>query len=126
MSYTSMTGIVPRGGAALIALAALIAPGASALADGAPESKGVCLRAEEIDHTHVLNDRQVLFYMKDRKIWLNTLQGRCVTLPVQEGFVMGSGFSEFCANAQAIHVVNTRETCSLGEFTPYEKPVSHL
>ena len=38
---------------------------------------------------------------------------------------MMSDFSQFCANAQTIRVVNTRQVCSLGEFTPYEKPVGH-
>jgi hypothetical protein len=64
--------------------------------------------------------------MKNRKVWLNTLQGPCASLPYQEGFVLPSGFSTFCSNAQAITVVNTRQVCLLGDFTPYQqKPVGH-
>jgi hypothetical protein len=130
MSYTSIDSIIPRGKAAFVALAALFvaaapALSAPALADPAPERRGVCIDVHDIDHTHVLNDRQVLFYMKNRKIWLNTLKVPCSTLPYQEAFVMPTGFSDFCANAQAITVLNTRQVCLLGEFTPYQKPVGH-
>ena len=125
MSYTSIQSIVPRGKAALIAAAAFFASTAPALADPAKQSSDVCIDATEIDHTHVLNNRQVLFYMKDRKIWLNTLRNICTTLPVQEAFVLPTGFSTFCANAQSITVLNTRQVCLLGQFTPYEKPVGH-
>ena len=125
MSYTSIDSVIPRGKAAFIALAAFFALAAPALADPAEQSRGVCIDTRDIDHTHVLNNRQILFYMKDRKIWLNTLQNICTSLPFQEGFVLPTGFSDFCSNAQAIRVVNTREFCQLGEFTPYQKPVGH-
>ena len=121
MSYTSVTSFIPRGKAAFVALAALFAISAPAVAQTTGQS--VCLDATEIDHTHVLNNRQVLFYMKNRKVWLNTLNNTCTTLPYQEGFVLPTGFSTFCSNSQTITVVNTRQICQLGEFTPYQKPV---
>jgi len=71
----------------------------------------------------VLNDRQVLFYMRGNQVWLNTLKARCSTLPIQDGFAMAGSFSEFCANAQTIRVLQTGQFCQLGEFTPYQKPV---
>ena len=130
MSYTPTDSLIPRGKAALVALAAFFALAtpllaAPALADPAEQTSGVCIDATEIDHTHVLNNRQILFYMKDRKVWLNTLLNTCTTLPIQEAFVLPTGFSNFCANAQAITVLNTRQVCLLGEFTPYQKPVGH-
>jgi hypothetical protein len=125
MTYTLTGSFVPRGKAIFLGLTALFAQAVPAYADSVPQTKGVCIHADEIDHTQVLNDHQVLFYLRGNKIWLNTLQGSCSTLPIEEGFAMMSDFSQFCANAQTIRVVNTRQVCSLGEFTPYEKPVGH-
>ncbi len=127
MSYTSIDKVIPRGKAAFVALAALFVPLALTVAAPAKaqQPEQVCLDVTDIDHTHVLNSRQVLFYMKDRKIWLNTLMAPCASLPFQEGFVLPSGFSTFCGNAQAITVVNTRQVCLLGDFTPYQKPAGH-
>ena len=125
MSNTLDDSRVPRIRASLspvaVALAFLAVP---AFADQANETKSVCLQADEVDHTHVLNDHQILFYMRGKKVWLNTLRARCITLPVQEGFVWSSAFPEYCANAESIRVVRSGEVCLLGEFTPYEKPVN--
>ena len=122
MTYTSIDSVIPRGKAILVALAASLAVAGPALAD--QPTKSVCLKADEIDHTKVLNDHEVLFYMRGKQVWLNTLKSRCSTLPVQEGFSMPSNFSEFCANAQSIQVLYSGQYCQLGEFTPYQKPVS--
>jgi hypothetical protein len=129
MTYTSINSVIPRGKAILVALAASLAVAGPALADQPPAlagqpTKSVCIKADEVDHTKVLNDRQVLFYMRGRQIWLNTLKSRCSTLPIQEGFSMPSNYSEFCANAQTIRVLFTGQPCQLGEFTPYQKPVA--
>ena len=120
MTYTSINSVIPRGQTVLIALAAF-AVAVPALAQ--PETKGVCLYANEIRNTQVLNNHQILFYMRGNKVWLNTLQSPCSTLPVEEGFSMLSDFSQFCANAQAIRVVKTGQVCMLGEFTPYKQTV---
>jgi hypothetical protein len=122
MSYTLIGGAIPRGMAAFVALSTVLASAAPAVAQK-PEQ--VCIDATEIDHTHALNARQVLFYMKDRKVWLNTLKAPCASLSLQEGFVLPTGFSTFCSNAQAITVLNTRQVCLLGEFTPYQTGVGH-
>ena len=121
MTYTSIDSVIPRGKALLAALAASLAFAGPALAD--EPTKSVCIKADEIDHTKVLNDHQVLFYMRGKQVWLNTLRSRCVTLPVQDGFSMPSDYSEFCANAQSIRVLFSGQFCQLGNFTPYEKPV---
>jgi len=121
MTYTSLDSVIPRGKTILIALAASAALAGPALADQA--TKSVCIKADEIDHTKVLNDRQILFYMRGKQVWLNTLKSHCSTLPIQEGFSMPSNYSEFCANAQSIRVLFSGQPCQLGEFTPYQTPV---
>ena len=102
--------------AALLALSA--APAALAL-DVA--GKPVCLEVNRIDHTEVLNDHQILFYMNNRKIWLNTLSNRCSTMTRQDGFVWDSGLPKYCENVELIRVLRTGQVCQLGAFTPYEK-----
>ena len=37
------------------------------------QASPVCLQTFRIDHTHVVDSKNVLFYMKDGKIWHNAL-----------------------------------------------------
>jgi hypothetical protein len=125
MPYTLDNSLVPRIAATLFTAAALFASAGPALAEAGGDAKSICLKADEVDHTQVLNDHQILFYMRGKKVWLNTLDGRCATLPIQEGFAWSSFFPEYCANVETIRVIRTGEVCKLGEFTHYEKPVNH-
>jgi hypothetical protein len=122
MFFTSINGFVPRMKTGVFALAAILTFTGPALAGQAGSS---CLPADDVNHTQVLNDHQILFYMRNKKIWLNTLQARCISLPVQEGFAFSSAFSEYCPNIETIRIIRTGEVCQLGQFTPYEKPVNH-
>jgi hypothetical protein len=100
-------------------LAAAALAGLAALpAQAAP----VCLETFRIDHTHVLDSRNVLFYMKDGKIWHNALKNSCPALNFH-GFVMNvRGADTVCSNQQSIKVLQSGEVCMLGEFTPYTPP----
>jgi hypothetical protein len=122
MFYTSTDSIVPRVKMIAFAVAAIVTTAVPALAE---QSSSSCLPADDVNHTQVLNDHQILFYMRNKKVWLNTLRGRCVSLPIQEGFSFSSSFSEYCPNSETIKVIRTGEVCQLGGFTPYEKPVNH-
>jgi hypothetical protein len=122
MFYTSINSFVPRMKTGVFALAAILAFAAPALAE---QASSQCLQSYDVDHTQVLNDHQILFFMRGKKIWLNTLQARCLSLPNQGGFVWSSYLPEFCPNAETIRVVRTGEICQLGQFTPYEKPANH-
>jgi hypothetical protein len=110
-----------RNAGLLLAISAL-AP--VALADNAAPASGsqVCLQSREIDHTKILNDHQILFYMTGKKVWVNTLPNKCSALRYDEGFVHVSSTNEYCDNLETITVRPTHETCLLGKFTPYEKP----
>lgn len=101
--------------------AAAIAAGAFSPAVAA---RPVCLPSILIDHTHVQKDAQtILFYMKNGKVYANTLRNRCPGL-IFHGFVLNfrGGNNEVCSNQENINVLVTHETCALGEFTPYEAP----
>jgi hypothetical protein len=84
----------------------------------------VCLRPFDtpgpgaIDHTHVVDPQTILFYMRDGKIWKNTLKARCPSL-MFHGFNFATHQDEICSNAQSIRVIETDEVCQLGAFTPY-------
>jgi hypothetical protein len=76
-----------------------------------------CLDASLVDSTGVLDDRTILFHMRNGTVWKNTLQRSCTSLKFRRGFseVVRSG--EICANKQIISVLGTRNTCQLGDFT---------
>lgn len=122
MPYRLGDTVAMRVKASLLAVAAagLMLPAPALAADEA--GKPVCLDVNRIDHTEVLNDRQILFYMYGKKIWLNTLSNRCTTLTRQDGFAWESSIPRYCDNLEIIRVIRTGEVCTLGAFTPYEKP----
>lgn len=102
------------------ALLAALLPGI-ALAGDAP-AKPVCIPAYNIDHTQIPDDNTILFYMKDHKIWKNTLVDRCVGLKINtRGFEYSPTLpasDEICDNLQSIRVRDTGQVCLLGAFTP--------
>lgn len=81
----------------------------------------VCIQPYRIDHTNTVDPSTVLFYMKDGKIWKNTLQGPCPGL-LFNGFAYVVHGDEVCSNMQGIRVLRTGEVCMLGAFTPYIAP----
>ncbi|MEI9932591.1 MAG: hypothetical protein WDM89_19150 [Rhizomicrobium sp.] len=87
------------------------------------QSAPVCLQTYRIDHTHVVDSKNILFYMKDGKIWHNSLIQACPALNFN-GFVMNvsGGADEVCSNMQSIRVSRSGDVCMLGEFTPYTAP----
>ena len=103
----------------LAAFAALAAAPLQAEADLAPvKPHPVCLQSYLVDHTHVVDASTILFYMRDGKIWQNRLPAPCRGI-LLHGFVVRAGFDEICSNAQGITVIETKQVCQLGAFTPY-------
>jgi hypothetical protein len=112
--------------AALATAAAFASCGiATAAEDTAPvptAKNQVCISMPFVDHTTVLSDSEVLFYMKDRKIWKNTLPKACPGLKFEKGFSQVLHGDTICSNMHMIRVLNTGTPCNLGEFTPYTPP----
>ncbi|MBU6442896.1 MAG: hypothetical protein KGR48_03205 [Alphaproteobacteria bacterium] len=111
-----------------IAIGSLIASLAlgAAWAQGAPpqpqkHTPPVCLWTYMIDHTHTVDAKTLLFYMKGGKIWKNTLQNRCPSLTFH-GFAYITRDGQICSNQQVIYVLQTHEVCMLGTFEPYTPP----
>ncbi len=99
---------------------AAIAAGVAVPAAAAP----VCLTSYLIDHTSVQKDsKTILFYMKDGKVFANTLLSACPGLQFH-GYELGirGGNETICSNQQSIRVLVTNEVCQMGAFTPYTPP----
>jgi hypothetical protein len=87
-----------------------------------PPGNGVCLDKGQIDHTDILTDGAILFYMKAGKIWQNTLRFDCTGLKLENGFSYENDANEVCSNQQTIRVLRTGAYCELGQFTPFTPP----
>ena len=96
-----------------------------AMADTAPAvatDADICLDASHIDHTVVIDDRTILFYMRGNQIWKNTMRQDCPSLKFQRAFSEEIRGGQVCSNRQMIRVLGTGVRCSLGGFTPYTPP----
>ncbi len=102
-------------------VAAFAAAAGSLAKDAAPAGKPVCLEVNRIDHTEVLNDREILFYMNNGQIWVNNFSSPCRSLTREDGWVWESRIDRYCDNLESIRVIRTGEVCLLGAFTPYRK-----
>jgi hypothetical protein len=99
-----------------------VASAAEDIVPAASAKKEVCIQMPFVDHTTVLSDSEILFYMKDRKIWKNTLPKACPGLKFEKGFSQVLRGDTICSNMHVIRVLNSGTPCSLGEFTPYTTP----
>jgi hypothetical protein len=98
-------------------LASLILAGAANAKDA-----DICLSARDVDHTSVLSDSEILYVMKNGKIWKNTLRRTCPGLRFEHAFSESIIADGICSNRQMITVVNRGTPCFLGAFTPYTPP----
>jgi hypothetical protein len=107
-------------------LAAVSGLALPALADDSAQNKVVCLRSYEINHTRIVDDQTILFFMRGNKVWKNTLVARCPTLRNNtRGFTYAPtnpATTEICSNLFTIRVNDSGEVCLPGVFTPVEPP----
>jgi len=101
---------------------ALAAAAIAACAASPALASPVCLWSYRIDHTSVLDSKNILFYMKDGKVWHNTLQNSCPSLNFHGFTMVMRGTDQVCSNQQSIKVIDSGEICMMGEFTPYAPP----
>ena len=107
--------VAPLAGAALM-LASSAAVGVQA-PDSSPPS--VCLNVRNIQRTEVQDDRTILFHMRDGKVWQNKLRRVCPMLKTSP-YTQVLHNDQVCSNQQFIHVAQTGDTCTLGDFTPVD------
>ena len=112
----------------LIALAAtLAAPAADARTRGVPPATPSgpavdCLLLREVRETRVRDDRTIDFYLRDRRVYRNTLPFACPDLGFEEAFSYRTSTQQLCA-VDTIMVIRRLSgipgpTCGLGKFQP--------
>jgi hypothetical protein len=87
-------------------------------ADSSAAASGpACLEASSVSSTGVIDDRTILFHMRNGTVWKNTLRQSCPNLKFRRGFSQIVRAGEICANKQIISVLGTNNPCQLGDFT---------
>ena len=103
--------------------AVLSVPAALAQAPQAnPQPGPICLRSSLIDHTRALDDRTLLFYMKDNKVWISRMRTTCIDLKINGFIYVATPPEDICGGLQSIRVLRTGSVCILGRFEPYTPP----
>jgi hypothetical protein len=105
-------------------LVALWLPGAALGDEVDDENAERCISLNRIDRTHVLDDQQILFYMRGKDVYLNRLPRRCGGLSTHKRFTYRTSMSQLC-NLDMITVLTSAgggmmrgATCGLGHFYP--------
>jgi len=109
---------------ALALIAAAGTPRAFAQDDSASVGQ-MCVNKLGIDHTKVLDDRNILFFMHNRTKYLNTLLGMCPGLRAENHFVSGQDMGNNLCKGNVIRVLSYSfgnatlgASCWLGMFQP--------
>jgi len=110
-------------GVAILALAGCSDDDAPATdAQSEPAGNGVCLPTGQIDHTEIVNDSAIVFFMKDGKAYMNAMRIPCPSLKMEDGFAYLADVAEICSSSQTIRVLRSGNFCELGQFTPFQPP----
>ena len=75
-----------------------------------------CLSISQVTRTSVPDQQHLVFYMRDGKVWENTLKQTCPGLNYSPWAWVVQGTSTVCANAQSLRVTQTGAVCTLGAF----------
>ncbi|MEM7017603.1 MAG: hypothetical protein AAF512_09750, partial [Pseudomonadota bacterium] len=90
----------------------------------APETKS-CVHLLRVDRTKVVDDKTILFYMRNGNIWKNSLPHKCSGLGFEKSFAYKTSMHQLC-NVDTITVLRlphgSGPTCGLGKFEAYEEP----
>jgi len=86
--------------------------------------KQKCISLTRIDHTRVVDERTILFYMLGDDIYLNRLPHRCIGLRKGKTFMYKTSLNQLC-NVDIITVLDDigfgfsrGASCGLGSFQP--------
>ena len=109
-------------GTALLALAGCSDDEPAVANDAAAAGNGVCLQTAQIDHTDIVNDSAIVFFMKDGKAYMNAMRISCPSLQMENAFTFMTDVAEVCSNSPTIRVKNSGNFCELGQFTPFTPP----
>lgn len=81
-----------------------------------------CLQITRIFRSEIVDDRTILFHMRDGAIWKNELPNKCYGLRMQGGFGYTTPLDRLC-DLDIIQVLGGAfSVCGLGHFEAYEPP----
>jgi hypothetical protein len=93
-----------------------------------PNAVQACVYHPSIDHTRILDDRNILFFMRDHSIYQNTLKEQCFGLKSTKRFAYGEASMHRLCTGNLITVledltpggVSRNNVCKLGMFVPVD------
>ena len=90
-----------------------------------------CISLARIDRTHVLDDYNILFYMRGKKVYINKLPHKCHGLRRADSFMYKTSLSQLC-DLDIITALDNigfgfsrGASCGLGTFYPITRPVEN-
>ena len=105
-----------------------LSPFAATLADETPIEEGEqCLSSRSISRTEVIDDQNVLFFIRGSAIYLNHLPKPCPRLALARRFIYETSVGRLC---ESDHITVLRDegfdtvvgrTCRLGRFHPISR-----
>ncbi len=105
-----------------------LSPFAATLADEAPIEEGErCLSSRSISRTEVIDDQNVLFYIRGSAIYVNHLPKTCSRLALDRRFIYETSVGRLC---ESDHITVLRDGgfaavagrhCRLGRFHPISR-----
>lgn len=95
-----------------------------------PDNAIRCVDLKSIDHTHIVEDGFILFYMRNKKIYLNALPNTCPGLKNADTFMYRLSIHRLC-DVDIITVLYRMAggfypgpSCGLGLFYPVDKKIA--
>lgn len=85
-----------------------------------------CLQLRRIDHTHVVDDQNILFYLRGDNIYLNHLENPAIGLDVNEPFMYETSVGRICENdfitvlERSVFGLRRGASSTLGRFEPVD------
>jgi hypothetical protein len=120
----TLTARLAAGAMVLASSAAIVLATSAGVEAQAPtaSSAPACISARNIQRTEVQDDRTIIFHMRDGARWVNRLRQICPMLKTSPWSQVLHTSDMVCANQQFIHVLQTGDTCALGEFAAAPNP----
>jgi len=95
-----------------------------------PDKAIRCVDLKSIDHSHIVEDGFILFYMRNKKIYLNALPYTCPGLKSADTFMYRLSIQQLC-NVDVITVLyrmaggfSPGPSCGLGLFYPIDEKIA--
>lgn len=116
----------------VIGAALLLAAAGTVTAQTKADAPQRCIQISRIDHTKVVDNQNILFYMRGGKVYNNHLPHPCSTLSFGRAFKFATSQSQLCS-VDIISVIESSTgdeiagaKCGLGMFVPVSpQPKAH-